>query len=64
MDDILLSENEFVLDKPFTREEIKVADEQILQSFKCQICFELVWNPLSCYITFYNFNKFFLYFLK
>ena len=48
MDNILFPEIEFKLESPFTRDEIQVADEQILQSFNCPFCLQLVWNPICC----------------
>ena len=36
------------LEIPFKPEEIRVTDEQILKSFKCPICLELVIEPISC----------------
>ena len=48
MDNIIYPEIKFVLKSPFTRDEIEVSDEQILQSFNCPFCLQLVWNPL-CY---------------
>ena len=48
MDNNKSSENQFELENPFTPEEIKVSDEHILDSFKCPICHELVWDPITC----------------
>jgi len=38
MDNIIFPEIEFVFKSPFTRDEIEVSDEQILQSFNCPFC--------------------------